>query len=513
MPRIGDVARIRGDSDDKDERMLSLDVPLIDNVRLVHSDMRRLAMAVGHPSSFQSKRGYRATLSMAQVIRRRSGMSPEDNARLGRLVGQVLRKSGAAVCVHRPHRGSRDVPVWFVADELPENILVIVNWITANSGAVPGGLTDFERDFLSYEERKLLPEQVGEDRQPGEVTVKKTEPKTGRRSSPKLTDAQRQARVESLKPHQDRLHAEHEKFVEELYEFIKGLDVPVAGSELHVAMNHALGTSWHNSTCRQALTELAEAGRVISRPETFDERVVRAGGRQPRGKGVTLYTSADRGEVPVRTKLPAGVKPLPGAAEWAELESEGRRSLEERIIKLLDTPYRADAGGVYPPRTLGRLALALNEDKETVLGVLKRLKSRGLVYQNDHSAQWHASSRRRGAKRPRRSRAEAEALAADVVKDLQAGMARQPEAEPTVEATHDAEPQPQPKPTQGIKELGDVLDAGFRRLAEELAEVWPTETETGPDPKLSAEVDALRKENAKLREANNHLRAALANLT
>lgn len=77
---------------------------------------------------------------------------------------------------------------------------------------------------------------------------------------------------------------------------------PLTAAEVQAAIRKMTGHVYDISYTGTALSEAVRYGTVLCRLETMDERVMRAGGRTPRGSVARLYWLAAKGEIPARTE-------------------------------------------------------------------------------------------------------------------------------------------------------------------------------------------------------------------
>ena len=77
---------------------------------------------------------------------------------------------------------------------------------------------------------------------------------------------------------------------------------PLTAAEVQAAIRKMTGHVYDISYTGTALSEAVRYGTVLCRLETMDERVMRAGGRTPRGNVARMYWLAAKGEIPARTE-------------------------------------------------------------------------------------------------------------------------------------------------------------------------------------------------------------------
>lgn len=139
--------------------------PLEDKVEFIHHILRLRAIGLpiahrnGHP-------GYEVKVALKPLVREQFGLDSNQADHLNELIRQVLRRTGAAVCVRNV---TGEVPVWFVSQELPKDYVVVSRFVATGGHRLNGTLTPTRREM------KLTPEEVGENREPAPVTVTKVE--------------------------------------------------------------------------------------------------------------------------------------------------------------------------------------------------------------------------------------------------------------------------------------------------------------------------------------------------
>jgi hypothetical protein len=468
VTRVGAVARISFDRFKREG--ITHNSPLEDQSVLVYRAAAYYAKLNGfvpytHAGPHGPVKGVRGNMNLTWLI---SNLFPDadknERSRFGSLIGQVLRKTDAAVCLHKGEHGVTNgvPPTWFVADHMPENIVVVALNISKGSAAVP--MPNFsEASYLTPRERRLLPEEVGENQPPQEVTVTKQLPQA-------FLDAQA---VKS---------AEHKTFVAEILGFMAKQTMPMSTLEVH-----ALAAPEKSpTTVRDALNELVEQSMLYRRQETKDEALVRGGGNgAPKATRPWLYYKAD--PVPTRTVLPDGVKPVISAQIRADQRSAQLDQYGDKLIEVFSRNY---GRGVNRPSTVGKLAEATDLTADQVKAGLARLVTLGIIYRDGHG-RYSLTDRRRGVKGKDKVKHPTQAQEATVTKA------------------------PAVKPAKPIAnpDHGRLVSLASELLAEalHLGETEMVDTE---------ELDALRKmnanlldENARLRDAVNGLRQAIANLS
>lgn len=477
MTRIAQAARItlRG----FDHRGVNHQSPIEDQVALVYQAARHFARVNGFVQTVhRGKPGVRGPMIMAQLVR---SLFPELDSETFKtynsIIYQALRRTDAAVCVHNPeHReGAKDnqMPEWFIADAMPDNLVVVALGLRKNSVATsnrPGGTFD-ENKFLTREEKKLLAEQVGEDQDPGEVTVS--------RKSPKLTPERRARLADHLKPYHQQAQAQHAEYTRLILEEIETNPVPLSAPDLGTIIP-ASGLDIHLSTIREIVRELEAAGKIVSRKETPDEALVRGGGEKPRATRPYLFWPAP-GPVPTRTRLPDGVKPNVSAGEFARQKKAADAALHDGIVRVLETT------GIRTPNLI-REELDGGYTHEQVLAGLEKLQAEGLVYQDRNGRRWFLESRRR--------------VRDEVV---------EPEPQATLEPDPDPEPAPTPTPTPQPEAVKPVT-GGTNPYLDQLLEYGRTLVDAQANAGATARIKELETELAKAKETIGHLRAAVASM-
>ena len=230
--------------------------PLEDKVHLIWAAAHRMAtLSGGVAERYNGKPGVRGHFTMTQVV---SSVFPElsrdDVAKLSSASNQVLRRCNGAHC---QNSGKGIVSTWWVADEIPDDMVVIAQWVASR-----GKLSVAPPLAPTRTEVKLTPHEAGEDREPAPVTVTK-------------------------KPKPDPNAA--------LLEALSG-DQPLTYREAAAAIGA------NANSMNSKLIRLEERGLVHSRMETRNERAVRAGvdpSAQFPSRNAKLWST--RNPVPPRT--------------------------------------------------------------------------------------------------------------------------------------------------------------------------------------------------------------------
>lgn len=452
--------------------------------------MLMIAERGGEPTVHEGRRGLKAHLNLTRVVQSLTVNHGENDRKvLARMVSQVFRRTGSAVCLAQADPRTKADPVWFVAETLPENLIVVVGYVRGKSAeSMSRPPSAFNEDlFLRSGERKLRPEEVGETLPAGEVTVTTTaQPDRKKRRSPTLTDEQKRRRAQSLEPFHELSRKRRAELTEQVYEFVATAPVPMSHPELSTLFNQEMGTDWHPTTIRTVLMDLHAAGRLAYHEETKAERVVRGGGKSPKARGPRIWHLP--GEDAPRTRLPDGIEPVRSGQDWATEQKEERQSLADRVYAVMDVPNRPDTKQ-YAPRSLGQICKAADVSPDTAQRVLNALVAAGRVFYHPKHNYWSPMSRVTsttlarygpGAKQP----APAEAAAAPA--------------------------QPIMQPEQLVQEAGLPIDR--RTTAGRAIDlVLQLANETG-NGHAAAEVKALQAENARLRTEVQKLEQAVAGL-
>lgn len=363
---------------------IDVDEPLEDSVRTLHSVMLAIAEHNGRHDRQGGLSGYRSHLNLASTVRSlTTDHTPAQRTSLASLLSQVLRKTGAAICLHRADPGKNLDPVWFVASSLPQNLVVVAAHVRGNSAGTKPGPSGFDENrFLSREERKLRPDEVGENQAPGEVVTKRQAEgltRSGKRR-PTLTEEQRREAGERLRVIQEERQQEHAQLRDQVYEFVVTAPIPLTAPELPQLFNAEFGTTWHESTFRSVLKELVDAGRLKARKETREERFVRGGGEMPKATGPMIYQLP--GDQSLRTRLPDGIAPVKSSNQWHEERRRERDSVERKIMRVIDVP---NLTGHARPSTVHRIAEEAGLTSAATEAALKHLVAEGKVFYNPGS--------------------------------------------------------------------------------------------------------------------------------
>lgn len=460
---------------------------LEEQTRAVHSALLVWARINGGTTyRLEGHAGVKAHLNLTSVVRIMSvDMEAGLRTRLQNAISQVLRRTGAAVCLHRHNAAKNEDPVWFVAFQLPENLVIISHYVASRSAGVSSSPPGFaEKDFLSPRERKLLPDEVGENLPAGEVTVTKRQLN--------LTDEDRAHKAAKAKEIFADRHEENRRkraeLTEQVYEFIATAPVTMTHPELAVLFNREMDTEWHKTTFRNVLRDLEDAGRIASHKETADERLVRGGGHTVKATSPKIYHLP--GEDTPRTRLPKGIEPLKSSEQWAADKKKERRSVEDLVFKAMDVP-NTPGSGHGAPRTPHMIARAADISDREALEALERLVACGRVFYHPTVHYYAPMTRVRQS---------------TIDKYSGQPMLPEPETElePEVHTGTSAMPQaPLPQAVVGLSPARQDKVAGIMEAVLDLAQ--------GPADQ-SDEVETLRQENIELKREVDRLGAAVQGL-
>lgn len=340
MARLADIARLKIDDLPKG---VDHNSPLENQVTYVFTALNQYAKA-NNWESYQHGRiaGRKGHVTMTYLIKELFPQAtPEERQVTQQIVSSVLRRTGAAVCLHRTSPSEREKgekPTWYVADRMPDNLVVVA---THHKSGTP--------DRLTQVANKLTPHEAGEDREPAPVETRRID-----RDTPEPSKADRDKIV-------------NDEFVTEIYEQVATSQVPVTIPELVTLTNRP---SW---AVRHATEKLLADGRLLYRRETRAEKLVRGGGKLPPARPSRLFWPSE--PVPERTELPAGIEPVKTSADYAADKAEQRRKLDQEIMDYLLEPNQRQ-------RTSGRIAENLGQSLPDVKASLRRLVQGRILRQN-----------------------------------------------------------------------------------------------------------------------------------
>lgn len=343
MVKLSDVARIMLDGMDT---RVDESSSLPEQAALVYEAARRFARAQGFPevNYLNQYPGYEGPLVMKRLV---TDLFPHANREkldaISSSVNQVLRRSVAARCTHRPAPNEKSSsPVWFIALEPPANMAdIALGAATLNHHPSPGQLT--------YAERRLTEHEAGEDREPAEVVIST-----------------------AIIKESDQTELDRDNVI---FEEVATSPLPVTVTEL------AEITGIQRWRVNTSVSRLVANGRLFSRMETEEEGLVRTGGNgKPRARRPRLFWPSE--PVPTREALPSGAAVQRSSREWTDRRRELNRHDEQLILDYL---VRPPAGG----RSTGKISRAVDIehhrtkrllDSMTENGVLRLSKPAGLYY-------------------------------------------------------------------------------------------------------------------------------------
>lgn len=294
------------------------------------------------------KPGLKGELVMKQIVNGLFARESKANQEtINNLTGHVLRRIQAAVCVRRPDgprdssngaRGEYKMPVWFIADTMPEDLVVVARYIHSRHSSgdlAPPGMTrepgPAEQAVIHDGHRKdwLSDKELGVDRDPAPVQVRHVEPASAQEQprgghpgeafgltpeqtpTPPTSPADEQARPlaydtqgppgENKQQRMKRLHQETLDMILDI--LVRYAPQPLIADEVGLMLpKHpdTLHDARRTSVAREGLAELQKMGLVYSRKETPSEIRMRVGpNRSPMGARPRLYSTST--PVPGRT--------------------------------------------------------------------------------------------------------------------------------------------------------------------------------------------------------------------
>lgn len=525
MATVGDQVRIRVEG----SRLVDAHSPLEMQVQEVYKAAHRIALGSGfkphvHHGPYGARQGRMGNMVLSNLVKQVLQNFDNDDhfKKVYGLINQVLRKTDAAVCLRQPkHRAAgtpvrqADLPLWFVADQLPENIVVVaLSYSKTSAGIRPYDSSEFDEDaFLTPREKRLADEEVKRDTgEPVRVTTLGPEPHTSPNPDPdpdpdpapapaEPTEQPGPGRGAHLKARHATAAKERERLAQRVFEEVQTSPVPLTARDLTEVINNELGTKWSLSVFRDLMHEMLDDGRVVSRLENINERAVRGGGSLPKGRAMLLYWPAP-GPVPERTQLPSGVEPYRAAQGWVE----GRETLLEDDAKLVEKALWA-SGYKHQIRTRGQISRETGLTVSRVSVILDKLLEENVVYQNKNMFFVSERAMKHGPK----SKTEVTPKHTDTP-----GFTPEPEdvivqptppQTPPEPVTHSAPPAP---PADEDRNLQLVLE-----LADRLGVDLPAQdTETDPRDvdELESQLSEAQETIAKLRRQVSALKQAISNM-
>lgn len=223
-------------------------------------------------------RGVQGSFNMHWHIKDLFSCTDDEARAVGSRVRQVLKKTSAARCVSLG--GAGHSPIWWVSDTLPDNIITVAEWVTANHKLVGDGDAPYKP---TRAEKRLSEHEAGEDRPAEPVTVVK---RTGDEVTAEalLMEPQDTETVEVEvegpvdNPHADRLRRQreqHDRWVAVAMQVVADfgpLSIAEATTLVNIAQNEiqlAVGT------VGSVFRDLVRDGVLFTRRETHAERTIR----------------------------------------------------------------------------------------------------------------------------------------------------------------------------------------------------------------------------------------------
>lgn len=490
MPKLRDQLHIRP------SKGVTHRSPIEDQVQEVYVAAHKLAIAKGfkpytHDGPHGPVKGLSGPMVLKQLVKQLfPGYDDVSFQTAYSIINQALRRTDGAVCIKQPRNAGfdqetgkpmneRDLPVWFIADKMPKNLVIVTTGVARKSADHSQEPAFSEDRFLTKREKRLHESEVERPASPVEVSFVVPGEKS---------DAAR-LREEALAAQRDRNRRAHEEFLERVLLEIQTQKQPVTALDLQTIINRDDQADWEKTTIRGALQKLEKRGVIVSRKETPEEALVRGGGHMPKATRPLLWWPAP-GPVPQRTALPDGIQPARSAADIAQELSLRNRQQEDLVLAIMRTKGSKTE---MPPRTVGRIT-ELAEGRMTrdeIKGALHRLEQQGKVYKSETNGKWYLVENKR-------NESETQTPAADWSQENQT-LPPAPE-EVTVQTTPTA-------PPADDDNLRIVLD-----LADRLGVTLP-KGDDGRVAELESERDELLQRNRKLEEQVKALKAAISALT
>lgn len=498
MPRLKDTARVRL----KGSTGVDHTSPLEEQCQEVYRVALALATSHGFkPHTYNGPhgpvKGVAGPMVMSRLVRQLlPGFNDTEFKRASGLINQVLRKTDACVCIKQPNRHGgvprpEDLPVWFIADTMPDNIVVVA--LSHARNPTDTKTTSFSEDeFLTRRERQLPMSSVGEDQEPAEVTVTTTVPPRPPRP-PKESD---RGPEQALKEYQEQVRAERDALMQRILDELATSPISLSATDIGRIINRDDGVEWSHSHYRDLLNQLLGSGRVVRRKETDDERRVRGGGDLPKAGRVWLWWLAP-GPVPERDRMPAGIAPLRPATDWVRETKDQLEADTSQVMRVFNARPGEPGRGA---RTINRISEACGLDRKRTREILTRLMEQKVVYQDEHARYYLELKRRRSAPENQPTETEEAALPPETQVD-------------TVDPSLVAEPAQTPLTLPPGDDLQIVLNLASRLGVDlpsgddaRVRELEDTNTAQGQ------RIDDLVKENEKLRGQVTALKQAIAAL-
>lgn len=485
MARIAGIARIR--IKDINAEGVDYKSPLEDQCRVVYQAAVRYAEVNGFEKRVHPKlriEGLQGQMVMSQLTRAIFGPVPteEEYKILNGLINSVLRKVGGCLCIHT---GKDVVPTWWINPNVNLEQLVVVALKLAQRGA--RGTSHFEEGkYLRPGEKKLRPEEVGEDQQPGEVTVTQ---KQKERTEAQIASAVANLNARGNPEYLERFRREQREIRERtrtaLIEEISTNPVPLTASDLSVILTKQYGEDTkeiqtNESTIYGRLRELLSEGKLVRRLENKDERRVRGGGKMPPARGTMLYAVAP-GPVPERTRLPTGIEPSKGMQDYHDEQKAERDRLDDLVLTTMKSNSKLRSKGV--------IARATGLPDAQVLDTLERLVRQKKVRADREHRTWFPTEKGPGGRPTHKS-------------------IRAARPEPT--APEPEQPAPTPAPAPEKEAAAPVANPEVEAVVSMVRALAAQAVDTGELEQVKRVNAALQEEATRLRRQVTALKAAIA---
>lgn len=326
--------------------------PLQDQVVVVWQAMRRRADAEAWPRRpFEGTTGHAGPLVAKQLVRTLFPDADRDRVDvLSSLINQVLRKVNAARCLRQPTPNSDELPIWFVSETMPENIVPVAIYVSKHGHAVSRPALPPTRG-----EAKVTSHEAGEDRTPEPVQVSQ--------------------RSDNLDTYRQQRRDEREAAIQDAYEAVASHAQPLSALEVATLVDTKVTRRGQESIVRGRLNELVRRGKVFARTETRQERRLRLGGT-PVSRSAVLYST----NMPVPRRTEANV--VEGVRHIQTLEDidAGRSERDDKVLDCITKYGRGQhVSGEHGITTMTGLSI------DQVRASTKRLKSLGLIFQSKSS--------------------------------------------------------------------------------------------------------------------------------
>lgn len=261
-----------------------------------------------------------------------------------------LRRTVNARCLQRGHPNGSNV-LWWIADE----------WQASPSSVT---LIHSKPVTSTSSEKRVTPEEAGEDRKPTAVISHPAQKKTEDTMARKLSEKQQKG----FTKHQQEMKDKRKMLVEMAYDFVS----KETGGQPVVCDEIASVLDVHSSTGRSLAKELVANGRFYTRLETKDERATRFG-EPSRASMAAIYSTIN--PVPPRTARQVCSYLAVREPPTGKNPDISRHNIESVVLQSISTSYQpvfqlADRTGI--PLT-------------TTRAVLKNLLKKGLIEEKYHS--------------------------------------------------------------------------------------------------------------------------------